>query len=341
MVWYATLEEVKSALDVAATSRSDAQILRAIESASRKVERDLHRPTIAPTLDTRYFAYPGGRNRLRLEEDTLISTSLITTDGVTVAPTTGYLLGPANRNGRPYSYVDVQEGTTWAYASDDWGRRSVVITGLFGYSDDSVDVGATSGTFAIDDTLVNLVSPLVGVGSVLRVNDERVITTARNMTDTGLTLDANLLANNSDSLLHADGATLYVGEVLLVGSEQLLVTDAAGSDFVVKRAWSGTTLAAHTAGDAIYSNRAFTVERGALGTVPAVHADGSVWSVWVVPGPVKTQTIAEVLNQFEQETSAYARTVGSGESARNATGQGIEAVRYDTFSVMGRKGRQA
>src|SRR5690606_22447868 len=55
--WYTTRETVKAALDYKETARNDAQVDRAIESASRAVEGLLHR-RFYPETATRYFDWP-------------------------------------------------------------------------------------------------------------------------------------------------------------------------------------------------------------------------------------------------------------------------------------------
>lgn len=344
--WYCTREDVSGALDVKSTARDNDQIDREIEAASRGVEQLLHR-FFAPTLDTRYKNWPNNQMgqswTLWLDDDELISDESATTvvsGGVTLASSQFFLEPQANPSkGRPFNRIEINLAGPAAFSSGSTFQRSIAISGLFGYSDDAITVGTTVGTFLIGDTIVNLVDQRVGVGTVLKIGSERVICTDRGMTDAGRVLAGDLSASAADSLVLTDGATIYPGEVLLVDSEQMLVTDTAGDNLVVKRAWSGTTLASHNTSASIYAQRAFTVQRGALGTVPAEHDAGSVWTAWVVPGPVRQLCIAEVLNTFGQEQSGYARTVGSGDSARNASGGGIEDARMTAYNACGRKAR--
>lgn len=346
--WLATREQIMSALDVKGTARDNDQIDRLIESWSAAVVRRLNYKNLAPTLDTRYFDWPNNQMgvswRLWLDANALISdedsTTVTVQNGAVTLADGSFFVEPKNY-GPPYTNVQINLSGSAAFSSGLTYQRAIGITGLFGYTDDSTGVlGTTSGTFAIDDTLVNFPGDAVGVGTVLRINDERVIVTDRNMTDTGLTVVGDLAASAAASLVVASATGILAGEVLLVDAEQMLVTDVAGTSLIVKRAWGGSTLAAHTSGVSIYSQRAFTVARGQLGTVAAEHDNGSTWSAWIVPGPANTLCIAEVLNAFEQEQSGYARSVGSGESSRNASGAGIEDARQTAFDAMGRHGRQ-
>lgn len=340
--WFCTREDVQSALDVKSTARDSAQIDREIEAASRGVERFLHR-RFAPTLDTRYFDWPNAQQGrswdLWLDENEMISLpSAVTSGGASISPANVFL-EPANY-GPPFNRLSINLSSASAFSSGSTYQRAVAVTGLFGYSDDSRFAGTTVGTFAVDNNVAYVVEQHVGVGTVLQIESERLICTDRGMADTGRNTAADLAASANANLVQTDGATIYPGEILLIDSEQMLVTDVVGSDLVVKRAWSGTPLAVHTSGASIYAQRAFTVERGALGTTAAAHGDGTTWTSWVVPGPVRQLCIAEVLNTFQQESSAYARSIGSGESQRNASGAGLADLRAQVMASHGRKGRQ-
>jgi hypothetical protein len=340
-----TREDVANAIDVQATSRDYPQIDRLIEAASRGVEQFLHRQ-FAPTLDTRYFDWPNNQMgtswRLWLDANELISVTSILSG--TASLTSGqYFLEPANY-GPPYNSVEVNLGGSGAFSSGSTYQRAIAITGLYGYTDDAISVGTTVGTFNSTDDLVTIADGvLAGVGSVLRVDDERMLLVDRIMADTARTTAADNTASEADNVItlaHDTSHTIYTGEVLLIDGEQMYVTDVAGDTVVVKRAWSGSPLAAHSSGATVYASRQFKVQRGALGTTAAEHLDGSVWSAWQVPGPVRQLCIAEVLNSFQQEQSAYARIVGSGEGQRGASGAGLDDLRGQVYSSHGRKARQ-
>lgn len=341
-VWYCTREDVSSALDVKSTARDFAQIDREIEAASRTVERLLHR-RFAPTLDTRYFDWPNqqmGRSwDLWLDENELISLPTVVTSGGASIPPANCFLEPANY-GPPYNRLSISLASSSAFSSGSTYQQAVAVTGLFGYSDDSRFAGTTVGTFALDNNVAYVVEQHVGVGSVLQIESERLICTDRGMADTTrVTAGPDLTASAAGALVQTDGATIYPGEVVLIDSEEMLVQDTVGNNLVVKRAWSGTALAAHTSGAHIYAQRAFTVERGALGTTAAAHADGTTWTSWVVPGPVRDLCIAEVLAKFGKETSGYA-TDGGGTGASGRKMSSLDDIRASTYASHGRKGRQ-
>lgn len=335
-------DDVMSALDVKSTARDEAQIDRLIESASRGVERYLHR-RFAPTLATRYFDWPNdqmGRSwRLWLDENELISLTSLTAGGAAISPA-NLLLEPANY-GPPYNRIEINLGTTSAFSTGSTYQRDIAVTGVFGYSDDEVNVGTTVGTFNSTDDLVTIADGvLAGVGSVLLCESERLLLLDRIMVDTGRKTGGANLASYADNTVITDGATIYAGEVVLIDAEQMLVTDIVGNNLVVKRGWSGSTLATHSSTTSIYSPRQFKVQRGALGTTAATHANGTIWSAWQVPGPVRQLTIAEVLNSFQQEQSAYARTIGSGDRQQSSSSYGIEDIRQQVYMTHGRKARQ-
>jgi hypothetical protein len=182
-------------------------------------------------------------------------------------------------------------------------------------------------------------SSLVGVGTIIRVDTERMIVTARTMKDTGQNSTA-LTASSSDvAITGITAGTIAVGEVLAVDSERLLVVDVAGTTVTVKRAWDGTVLAAHSNGADIYALRTLTVERGALGTTAATHLDTTAVVKHVPPALVRDLVIAEAINQLQQETSGYARIVGEGETAREGTGRGLVDLRRQAVAALGRKAR--
>lgn len=342
--WLCTREQVASALDVTSTSRDFDQIDRLIASKSAEVVKFLRYQNIAPTLDTRYFDWPNNQMgvpwRLWLDGNTLISDETgctVTVQNGAVTLAAGQFFVEPKNYGPPYTNVQINLGGPAAFASGSTYQRAVGIQGLYGHSDDATGIlGTTSGTFAIDDTIVNFPGDAVGVGTVLRINAERVITTDRAMTDTGETITDDLASSAAASLIPTSGSTILAGEVLLVDSEQMLVTDLAGSNLVVKRAWSGTTLAAHTSGASIYSQRAFTVARGQLGTAAAVHSNGSTWTAWVVPGPANTLTIAEVLKALGNEQAGYASD-GGGSGSSAGKPRSIDEIRAEAYDAIGRK----
>jgi hypothetical protein len=318
-VWYATREDVRSALSSASTARSDAQVDRAIETGSRAVD-DLCQRAFAPVLATRYFDWPDvQRSRswvLWLDEYEAISVDLLTAAGVEI-PDTDYYLEPVN-DGPPYNRIETRLDRPSAFASGDTFQRAIAVQGLFGYRDDSRPAGTL--TAAINDTTqtsISVSSPtLIGVGALIRIGDERMVVTDKTLADTGQTLQTPLAAQMNAVLVDVqDGTRFARGDVIKLGAERMLVTDVAGNQLTVGRAYDSTVLVAHS-GDAIWAPSALTVVRGAAGTTAATAVSGAAITRWVAPAQARTLAIAEAMCTLYNEQAGYARTVraqsGSG-----------------------------
>ncbi len=72
-----------------------------------------------------------------------------------------------------------------------------------------------------------------------------------------------------------------------------------------------------------------TVERAAVGTTAATHSDAAAVTRNVAPGPIVDLCIAEAITVYQQESSGYGRTIGSGDNLREARGRGLEEIRRD------------
>lgn len=339
--WTCTREDVKGALDSAETARSNTQVDRAVESASRSVEGLLRR-RFRPTLATRTFPWPPtSRSRhLWLDADEVISVTTLSSGGVAI-PALDYFLEPAN-SGPPYSRIEVDAASSSAFTSSTSRQRAIEVTGLFGYTNEEEAVGSLTAQLAAaasSTAAVAWTTPHIGVGDVLRVDAERVVVTGRTMTDSGQNLLSPLTTSTSNvSVPVTTGSAFAVDEVLLVDSERLLVVDVAGNTLTVKRAWDGTVLAAHTGSD-IFTLTGVTLARGLLGTAAAVHLNAATVYRHVVPGLVRELTIALAMSTIQQEQSAYARTVGSGDNEREAAGRGLADIRREALSRYGRRAR--
>jgi hypothetical protein len=120
----------------------------------------------------------------------------------------------------------------------------------------------------------------------------------------------------------------------------MYVVDVIGNNLIVRRAWDGSTLAAHTAPTAdVYALTGVELDRAQLGTTLAAHASDAVVSRWVAPSLLASLNRAYALNTLLQERSGYARVAGVGENAREFTGRGIKALEDDVRAVYGLKAR--
>ncbi len=328
---YATVETVARAADVQFTAYQKQTLTRIIEAASRGIERRMHR-RFYPKTETRTFKNPRVSNPLRtatsgfwLNAD-LQTISAATQEG-TALTVGGLELYPVEY-GPPYSWL----GTTGV---------DITVTGTWTYSADTTPAGALNG--ALSDTTgtapVVTNSAAVGIGDLILIGTEQMVVTDKLMVDTTVDTTTTLTADMSDvTVAVADGTLFFVGETLLLESERMLIVDIATNNLIVKRAFDGTVLAAHTT-PSIFAPRTLTVERGAVGSTAATHLDAATISRNVPPGPIINLCIAEALNTLEQESSAYARTVGSGDNQRESRGRSLylaqlEAERYKRLRMQ-------
>lgn len=339
--WYCTREDVKAATDIKESARNNAQIDRAIDAASRAVEGLTHR-RFYPELDTRYFDWPNYQYasswRLWLDANEVIEVTSLTSGGEVVS-SNDYFLEP-NTYGPPYNSIEIDLSSSASFNSGSTRQRSIAVTGLFGYREDLSNATTLAASASNVTTSLTVASsnPL-GVGSILKIEDEYLIVTDKLMADTTQNLQTPLTAVNNDTLVSVvDGSVFAPGDAILLDSERMLVVDVAGNSLVVKRAWDGTTLASHTGSD-VYAQWTLRVERGALGSIAASHADDSVVQEFEVPGLIKNLTVAEALNMILQESGGYARSTGTESNEATYIGRGIEAIRNQVRQTYGRKAR--
>lgn len=340
-----TREDVMRATDIKETARSNAQIDRAIEAAVDAVSSLCHR-SFHPWTGTRYFDWPDPNRsrswRLWLNANELISATTIVAGGVTVT-SSEYFLRP--ETGPPYNRVEVNLGDDGAFASDDTHQRAIAITGVYGHSANTTPAGALAEALDTSETAVDVTdSSSIGVGDLLLIDSERMTVTGKAMLDTGVNIDAadSLTASTSDVSITMSTTTSAptVDEVILIDSERMLVVDVAGLVLTVKRAWDGSTLATHAAGADIYAPRTLTVIRGAQGTTAATHSTSTTVYRHVVPGIIRQLAVGEAIAWLNQESAGWARTAGSGDNEREASGRGLAQLRDQAYTAYGRKARK-
>lgn len=338
---YTTREAVKARLDVKMTARMDGIVDDAIQAAAEDVDRLCHRQ-FWPQVDSRAFDWPSRESptswRLWLDQHELISITALTAGGTTIAPA-DYLLYPVG--GPPYTRIEINLGGSAAFAPGSTYQQAIVISGLFGYGNDETAAGTLAALLDGSSTVLTVSnSAAVGVGDLIRIDDERMLVTGRTSVDTGQNLAADLAASAAAAgMVVADGSAYALGETLTVDTERVRVEDITGNVLTVRRAWDGSTLAAHTSGADIYAPRTLTVVRGYGGTSAAAHTQGTAVRRHVAPALVRQLARAEALATVQQEAAAYARVVGSGENEREASGRGVKALREDVYGAYGRKAR--
>ncbi len=343
-VWYATREDVKSALDIMETARNDAQVDRAIEGSSRAVEGLTHR-RFYPELATRYFDWPNDQYtkswRLWLDSNEVISGSQLVSGGTTISASDYDLRRSDDLNEPPYTYLELDLASNATFSAGPTHQRSVALTGLYGYRDDTSPAGSLAEALDASETLVDVTDGgLVGIGHLLLVESERMIVTGRELLATETVTGAGLSESNANVLVPVNDASIYhQNEIITVDAERMRIIDIAGNNLIVKRAWDGSVLAAHTAGSTIYASRRLTVQRGVLGTTAATHADTTAIVKTVYPGLVNNLCVAYSLNELLQESSGFARSIGTGDAQREFSGRGIKELEDDVKKAVGRQMR--
>jgi hypothetical protein len=342
---YASREDVKTALDFKETARSNPQIDRAIQAASRDIDAHAHRRFYPEDL-TKFFDWPNYTGaypwRLWLEQHDLITLTAASSGGVAI-PTANIFLEPVN-SGPPFTYLELDRSKTSAFGQGSTPQRNISLTGTWGHSADKDPAGSLAA--ALTDTTGTAATvaatAAIGVGNVIYADSERLLVTDRSMVTTSQTQQgagAGTASAADVTLAVTDGTKYAVGEVLLLDSERMLVVDIAANNLTVKRAWDGSVLATHS-GSTVFAARLLTVTRGALGTTAATHLNAAPLTVHRVPTMVRDLAIAEAINTVLQETSGYARMVGSGDTVMPASGAGLADLWDEVMTAFGRSARQ-
>jgi hypothetical protein len=327
---YCTREDVMSSLNYDETARFTAVVDRAVQAGSRSVESLLRRKFYPSTEIRTFHCVPSGR--LWLDDSEVISASAIEADGVLVSASR-YRLDPTT--GPPYTSVVSGDGFGVGYGFDE----ELTIAGDFGHSAPQRPAGTLAAAISTAGATTITVSDasLVGVGDLLTIDSERVQVTGRAWVTSAQT--GSITASNADrTLAVATGSAFHVGETLLIDAERVLIEDIAGNNLIVKRAQGGSVLAAHTTAT-IYASRLLTVLRGLLGTTATTHLISTAFTALDPPATVRMLAIAEATNLVLQESSGYSRTIGSGDNVRNATGGGLDELRKQARSELGRVSR--
>lgn len=344
-VWYSTREAVKRALDVKNTARNDALVDAAIEAASRGIEGTMQR-RFYPEVATRSFDWPDQQYaaswRFWLKGPELISVTTLTSGGDTIASSDYDLRRGDDIGEPPYNRIEIDLSGPAAFSSGDTHQKSLVVTGLWGYRNDETPVGALAEALDSSETAIDVsaaCAAAVGVGNILRVENERMTVESKSALDTGQNSSDLTAQANAVTITGITAGTIAVGEIILIDSERMYVVDVSGTTVTVKRQWDGSTLAAHTGSPDIYAYRTLNVTRGALGTTAATHSDTTAIVRFDPPGLISQLCAAEALNDLLQQSSGYARVAGSGDNEREMSGRGLKDIRDRAETFYARRGR--
>lgn len=326
---YTTREAVADALDIRLTARMHAQIDKAIEAATADADSVCSR-TFTPWAGSKAFDWPGrdgGRSwRLWLNQNDLIRLDSATAGGSSLDVAT---LVRYPTTGPPFTRIEANLASSTVFQVGSTSQQTIVLTGLWGYQ----DVQAATGTLAaaVDATTTSIpMSDAVnaGIGDLLTVGAERMLVVGRRSTDTTQTLGVDLaLSAAATTVSVAAGALFTPGETITIDGERLRIDDITGNTLIVRRSFDGSTLAAHTNGTAIYAGRLLQVVRAAQGTTAATHGQGDPVSRHVAPALVADYTNASASVRILQGQAGWARTVGTGDSQRQASGAGLKQLR--------------
>lgn len=316
---YATREDVKRATDVASTARYNSQIDRELDSASRLIDGQMRR-VFYPTLATRTLDWLDHQysltwrawldaNEMAAPPTQVLSGGVDITSGIMARPDTG----------PPYTRLEIDLSTDASFSATSTYQRAISVTGLFGYGAAETAGGSLAAVISTAGQTTTTVSngALVGVGSIIRVDAERMIVTDKAMTDSGQASQQVLpQAANSTTVQVVDGSKFANEETIMVDSEKMRIDEITGNFLTVLRGWDGSTLAAHNANTEIYVNRQITVTRGALGTAAATHSLAAPINVHQVPGGIRTLCVAETLVRLGFERSGYVHAITRGEMSK-------------------------
>jgi hypothetical protein len=346
----ATREEVRRALSVKQAAWNDDQIDRAIDAARESVEQLCHRK-FYPNDTTHEWDWPSFQRaypwRIWFDAaelaDVTVNPPVVTTGG-TVIPASDILWGNP-RYAPPYTYLELDRSTSAAFGSGSTPQRDISISGTYGYWLKTAAAGTLAANVLIGDSSITVSSGgLIGVGDLLIAASERMLVIDAAYVSTGVAFTGLTTASMADNILAVpDGTKFAQGEVLQIDTEWCLIQNILGDNLMLKRAWDGSILTAHSSGT-IYARRLLSVLRGQLGTAAAAHSSGDALVISVVPALVKQLGVAEAIVSVTQEPGAYAGSSGSspdqdGQQKGPAPGQGIPDLRDRCRAAHGRKAR--
>jgi len=345
---YCTREDVKSALDYKQTARNNVQLDRAIEAASRTVDGLMHR-VFYPTNTVKSWDWPNFQYaypwRIWFDEseiaDVTVNVPVVTSGGQVIDNSLIFWGHP--QYSPPFTYLELNRSSSASFGRGDTPQRDVVITGTFGFNIDTraggtlaVAMTDTTGTLA---TVTN--GAAIGVGDLLLIGTERLLVTERANVTSGQTQQgagAGTVLNSDTLLTVTDGTKFFVNEVVTLDSERMLIVDVTGNNLIVKRAWDGTVLSAHTSAT-VFVSRVLTVTRGAQGTTASTHLISSPVSVHAVPSLIRQLAVGEATAELSLEQGAYATVQGSGPTKEANIGTGLIGLRMQAQRLYGRKHR--
>jgi len=313
---YCTREEVRLALDIQQSAYADHKLDRALATGSGSVDRLCMRKFYTQIKTYHWdwpnyqYAYPW---RLWLDERELAGNPTLIESGpfltVPVPINIAHCLF-LPETGPPYNEIQLRRDLNDVFGNNTTPQWDILITGPFGFWLNTIPAGTLA--VALPDGLGTTVQASAGgyfdVGDTLIIDSEWMLVTDSQYINTTIQFSAGCTtASAADNTMTVpDGTKFNAGEIILVDSEWMLVQYIIANSLIVKRAYSGSVLATHSAPGNIYAKRQFTVTRGALGSTAAAHLVNAPMSIREIPDLVKELSIAEAVSTLTATASAYA-----------------------------------
>lgn len=336
--YYTTREKVKLSKDL--NTIRDAQIDRIIAARSRSIENLTNR-IFVPYIATKKYEWPPHQTsssyRMWLNNDLLSVTSIslrAEDDSPETLPASGYFLEPYN-DGPPYRRIELNAETSYIFGGGQTWQRSVSIVGLWGYTQNTEQVGTLSA--AISTTTATTItvsdSSLIGVGDSLVIDSERFFVSDKVTAGTGVINMAAITADVADkNIVVSDATKLQKGEIITIDSERMYVQEVNDNTITVRRKYDGSTLATHASGTEFYDKSSITVQRGVYGSTAATHTNGTAIYKCIVPEDIEQLCIAETIVSLMHETEGYTKTVGGEGFQREYQGIALKDLRSEVKS---------
>lgn len=321
---YATVEAVKNAGNINGPAET-ARLLRILDARTTSFQRWLGRH-FYPTLETRLFDWPtadASAYAIVLNADLLEVISLVSAS----VEISNFFEYP--QSGPPFSRIEIDLAHGEAFSAGGSWQNQIAVEGVWGFCRDTDSIGAL--VESVNDTVLTIKVPdasLVGIGDLLKIDDEQMIVARRSLIEVGTALSAGVDGEESTRVIPLDDASkVHAGEIITIDAERLLIEDIAGNNAICTRSVDGSLLAEHMSAATVYAARELVVERGAVGTLPAEHSADTDIGRNVPPGLITELCIAETLAAREQELSGYGRETGQGDGAFELRGIGLSDLR--------------
>lgn len=279
-----------------------AGLLDDIRAASQFIQR--HIGQFLPIHEARYVR---ANNLNRIKIGTALEIETVLEDGVAVTDYEEDPYGGEWRNG-PVTYLERNDDATW--------DEKLTITSWWGLYNELRTLGISVTQLLGASILVASDGSVLSPGMVLRVEDEAEYVTAGNggpgsPAATAATSKLSGAVDETVTEITVDnGGEFFAGEVLQIGTENMLLLRQAGNIWAVERSYNQTIATIHADDAAIGVYRTFAVERGVNGTTAAAHTSTGV-SRFCMPDDVLYLAIEMTVLMQEKAGTNFGGRAGS------------------------------